>query len=137
MEFNNYLVKARETPVYGTPAWDEAIDSLIVLLAPEAPHIAEELWQRRHGQAAFAAPHSVHVQPWPTWDPELACAETVTLVVQINGKVRDRLEGPAGMDEAAARQLALSSPIVRKWLEGANVQKVVYAHDKLINIVAH
>ena len=94
MEFNNYLVKAKETAVYGTPAWDEAIDSLLLMLAPEMPHIAEELWQRRHRQGQIHRRRSsIHVQPWPTCDPELAKADTITLVVQVNGKVRDKHRG--------------------------------------------
>jgi leucyl-tRNA synthetase len=164
MEFNNYLVKAKETAVYGTPAWDEAVDSLLLLLAPEAPHIAEELWQRRHVIArsdlgdeaisiigrgiasqtalamtdepvAFAAAASIHVHPWPSFDPELAKAETITLVVQINGKVRDKLEAPAGIAEDAARELALARPAIQKWLEGKTVRKVIFAGGKLVNIV--
>ena len=112
MEFNNYLVKAKETAVYGTPAWDEAVDSLLLMLAPETPHIAEELWQRRHHAKAngFAAAASVHVQSWPVFDPELAKADTITLVVQVNGKVRDKIEAPAGITEEAARGTGAGQP---------------------------
>ena len=56
MEFNNYLVKAKETAVYGTPAWEEAVDSLLLMLAPEAPHVTEELWQRRHAKGSSRPP---------------------------------------------------------------------------------
>ncbi len=136
MEFNNYLMKARDTAVYGTPAWDEAMDLLLLMLAPETPHIAEELWQRRHGGDVFDPAQSIHVQPWPAYEPALAQAETVTLVVQVNGKVRDKLELPADVDEAAAREAALASPTVQKWLERKQVRKVIYAGGKLINIVA-
>jgi leucyl-tRNA synthetase len=137
MEFNNYLVKAKETAVCGTPAWDEAVDSLLLLLAPEAPHVAEELWQRRHHAKAtgFAAAASVHRQSWPTFDPELAKADTITLVVQVNGKVRDKIEAPAGITEAVAREMALARPSVQKWLEGVEVRKVIFASGRLINIV--
>jgi leucyl-tRNA synthetase len=147
MEFNNYLVKAKETAVYGTPAWDEAVDSLLLMLAPEAPHIAEELWQRRHNAKAtgfaaggfaaggFAAAASVHRQSWPSFDPGLARADTITLVVQVNGKVRDKIEAPAGITEAAAREMALARPAIQKWLEGVEVRKVIFASGRLINIV--
>jgi leucyl-tRNA synthetase len=135
MEFNNYLVKARETAVAATPAWDEAIDALLLMMAPAMPHIAEELWQARHGQAVFDPERSVHVQPWPQYDPELAKADVVTLVVQVNGKVRDRIEAPAGITEDAARELALGSASVQKWFEGKQVRKVIFAGGKLINIV--
>jgi leucyl-tRNA synthetase len=143
MEFNNYLVKAKETAVYGTPAWDEAVDMLLLMLAPETPHIAEELWQRRvqtrkvfgNPSGLFRAAASVHVQPWPLFDPELARADTITLVVQVNGKVRDRIEVATGITEEAARELALAQPAVQKWLEGKSVRKVIFAGGRLINIV--
>jgi leucyl-tRNA synthetase len=131
MEFNNYLMKARETAVYNTHAWKEALDLLILMLAPETPHIAEELWQCRHPNGSG----SVHTQTWPAYDPELAKADSVTLVVQVNGKVRDKIEAPAGISEEAARQAALESPLVQKWLEGQTVRKVVFAGGKLINFV--
>jgi len=135
MEFNNYLAKARETAVCGTAAWDEALDMLLLMLAPETPHVAEELWQRRRGRTQFDPAASIHVQPWPAWDPELAKAETVTLVVQINGKVRDKIEVPAGIGEAAARELALASPVIQRWLEGKTIRKVIFAGGKLLNFV--
>ncbi len=135
MELNNYLMKARETVVYGTPAWDEALDALILMLAPETPHIAEELWQQRHGQGDFTPEQSVHVQPWPEYDPELAKADTITLVVQVNGKLRDKIEASADITEEEARALALASPLVQKWLEDKTIRKIIFAGGKLINIV--
>jgi leucyl-tRNA synthetase len=135
MEFNNYLLKAKETAAYSTPAWDEAIDALVLMMAPAMPHMSEELWQRRHGQGEYVAAHSVHVQPWPAWDPELAKAETVTLVVQVNGKLRDKVEAAADVTETEARALALASPAVQRWLEGKTIVKVIFAGGKLINIV--
>lgn len=137
MEFNNYLIKAKDTEVYGTPAWEEALNALLLLLAPEAPHITEELWQRCRGNAQFKAEDSIHTCAWPTWDPELARAETVTLVVQINGKVRDKLEAPAGIDEKSATDLAMGSPAVQRWLEGKSVRRIVFAGGKLLNIVVN
>ena len=135
MAFNNYLVKAKDTAVYGTPTWDEAIDSLLLMLAPETPHIAEELWQRRHGNGAFTADQSVHIQTWPSWDPELAKAETITLVVQVNGKLRDRIEVNADITEKEARELALASPAIQRWIEGKTIRKTIFAGGKLVNIV--
>jgi leucyl-tRNA synthetase len=135
MEFNNYLVKAKETPVYGTEAWDEAVDTMLLMLAPETPHIAEELWQRRRKYSAFRAEDSIHARSWPTWDPELAKAESITLVVQVNGKVRDKLEVSTDIAEEEARQVAMTSPAVQRWLEGKTVRKVIFANGKLVNIV--
>ena len=111
------------------------MDSLLLMLAPETPHIAEELWQRRHGKQGFSAAASIHVQAWPAFDPELAKADTITLVVQVNGKVRDKIEVPAGIAEAAACEAALARPAIQKWLEGKPVRKVIFAGGKLVNIV--
>ncbi len=139
MEFNNALMKAKDTAVVGTPAWDEAVSTLLLMLAPETPHITEELWQQRSGltgnAAGFTAEQSIHHQPWPAFDSELAKADMITLVVQINGKVREKLEVPADIGEDAARAAALASPITQKWLEGKQVRKVIFAGGKLINIV--
>jgi leucyl-tRNA synthetase len=79
MEFVNTLMKLRESPVAGTEAWTEAIETLVLMLAPAAPHTAEELWERLGG------PYSIHEQPWPDWDPDLAADEQVEVVVQVNG----------------------------------------------------
>jgi leucyl-tRNA synthetase len=135
MEFNNALVKAKETAVYGTPAWDEAVDALLLMLAPETPHIAEELWQRRHAQGEFRASESIHVQRWPAWDARLAKAEAITLVVQVNGKVRDKIEVPAGISQEEAQEAALASPAVQRWVEGKPIRRMVFAGGKLVNIV--
>ncbi|MCK4963491.1 MAG: leucine--tRNA ligase, partial [Dehalococcoidia bacterium] len=85
MEFTNYLTKAKEGRSVANAAWQEAIDSLLLLLAPTAPHMAEELWERT-GHA-----YSIHNQSFPSWDEDLVAAEQVTLVIQVNGKLRDRV----------------------------------------------
>ncbi len=129
MAMRNTLKAARATAVYGTPAWVEAVDSLTLLMAPLAPHIAEEMWQRRHPGP------SVHLQPWPAWDAEAAKDDVVTLVVQVNGKVRGKIEAPAGVSEADARELALAEPNVQRHLEGKTIRKVIVAGGALVNIV--
>ena len=129
MEFNNYLIKAKTTPIVHAPIWDEAIRTLILLLAPSAPHLTEELWLRIGGDG------SVHVQSWPEWSNELAAEEMVTVVVQINGKVRDRFESPAGIGEEEAVEKALSSQRSEKHLEGKELVKVIFVKDRLVNIV--
>ena len=111
------------------PLSDEAIRSLILLLAPVMPFISEELWERVGGA------YSVHQQAWPSFDPAIARAELITLVVQINGKVRERIEVAADISEEGARSAALTSERVQKWLEGKPVRKVIYAPQKLVNIV--
>jgi len=129
MEFNNYLVKAKQTAVVGSVAWDEAVKVLVLLLAPVCPHISEELWER------LGQPYSVHDQAWPQWDERAAADEVITLVVQVNGKVRDRLTAPVGLTEEQARQLAMSSSKVQRHIEGKKVVKTIYVPDQLLSVV--
>ncbi len=129
MEFTNALQKAKGTPVYGTEAWEEAIETLLLLLAPCCPHIAEELWART------GRPYSIHQQSWPEYNPDLAAEEVITLVVQINGKVRARLEVPAGITEEAARETALSDENVQRHIGGKEIRKVICVPGRLVNIV--
>jgi leucyl-tRNA synthetase len=131
MEFTNTLYKYRETALYGSPEWEQAIDNLLLLAAPVAVHLTEELWHFRKGQAA----ESIHRQAWPAFDPALAAEDEVTLVVQINGKLRERLLLPTGTGRDAACALAFANEGVRKWLEGKTPRKVIFVPDKLINIV--
>jgi leucyl-tRNA synthetase len=109
---------------------DDTVDTLLLLLAPMAPHIAAELWERRHGEGAH-----VHDQPWPSFDPELARAERVTMVVQVNGKVRDRIEVDADIAEAAMIELAVASPRVQEHLGGREPRKIVAVPPNLVNVV--
>jgi leucyl-tRNA synthetase len=107
-----------------------ALENYIVLLAPMAPHITEEMW-RGLGHA-----DSVHLESWPTYDPELTRDDTVTVVVQINGKVRDRLQLDAGTPEEEVRRLALQREAVNRHLGGKIPTKVIYVPNKLVSIVA-
>ena len=130
MEFVNELyryVQADEPARRRT--LDEAIDTLLLVLAPMAPHITAELWERRRGGL-------VHAEAWPVADPAKLVVDTVTMVVQVNGKVRDRLEVPAGIDVAAAEAAALASPKVQASLDGAEPRKVIARPPKLVNVVA-
>ena len=101
------------------------------LIAPCTPHIAAELWERRHPGAP-----SVHAQSWPVADAALAALDTVTLIVQVNGKVRDKLEVDPGIDEAEAERLALASDAVQRALDGATPKKVIVVPNRIVNIVA-
>ena len=130
MEFNNYLMKAKDTPVIHDLAWGAAVRALVLMLAPSCPHIAEELWERMGGA------YSVHEQAWPESDPELAKDDVITLIVQVNGKVRDRLEVSAGLDEEALKELALQSDGAQRHSEGKKILKVIVAGGRLVNIVA-
>jgi len=129
MEFTNYLNQVKEAGTVTVPAWNAAIEAIILLLAPTIPHLAEELWEKT-GHA-----YSVHNQNWPKWDEALAKEEEVTLVVQVNGKLRDRITVPAAISEAEARQTVLSSPKVKVHLEGKQVVNMVYVPGRLINLV--
>jgi len=130
MELNNAMLKAKETSLYGTAAWIEAVETLLLLLAPACPHIAEELWDRTD------RPYSIHTQSWPQWDPELVEEETFTLIVQINGRVRDRIEVPMDIKEQRAKDLALASKGAMRHTEGKEIVKVVYVPGRLVSIVA-
>jgi leucyl-tRNA synthetase len=106
----------------------EAVDTLLLLLAPMTPHLTAEAWERRHGD-------HIHGHPWPVSDPALAVEETVTLVVQVNGKVRDRIEVDPDIDEDEAARLALASTKVVEQLAGAAPRRVISRPPRLVNIV--
>jgi leucyl-tRNA synthetase len=97
--------------------------------------MAEELWQRRLGHAAARPFKSIHEQVWPEWDAALAADEVVTLVVQVNGKVRDRVTVPVDIGEAEAKQAALASEGAVKFMSGKLPRQVVYVKGRLVNIV--
>ncbi|UCG24215.1 MAG: leucine--tRNA ligase [Chloroflexota bacterium] len=130
MELRNELMNAQRSGQVSETSWDEAIDALLLLLAPITPHIAEELWQSRGNS------YSIHQQPWPKWDEATAKEETVTLVVQINGKVRDRIEVAAGLDDDRLKATAMESEKVRNWLGTKEPRKIIVVRGKLVNIVA-
>jgi leucyl-tRNA synthetase len=130
MELTNALVQTRTSGLAGSAAHAEGVDALLRMMAPVAPHLAEELWERS------GRPYSIHDQSWPVADAEAARAEEFTLVVQVNGKVRDRITVPAGTDEATARSAALGLEAVRRHLEGREPRKVIYVPGRLINFVA-
>ncbi|MGD9048428.1 MAG: class I tRNA ligase family protein, partial [Anaerolineae bacterium] len=130
MELNNAMLKAKDTAVYGTEAWDEAVEALLLMLAPACPHIAEELW------AETGRPYSIHLQAWPAWDEAVAAEEMITLIVQVNGRVRDRVEVPVGVDEETARSLALKTEGAKRHTEGKQILKVIVVPGRLVNIVA-
>ena len=129
MSFRNQLRSGGER--IGSELREEAIRALLLLLAPIAPHLTEELWQHRCPDSG-----SVHTQPWPEHDEALAAAELVTLVVQVNGKLRDRLEVPTGMGREEVERLALESEKIQPHLSERSVRKVIVVPDRLVNIVA-
>jgi leucyl-tRNA synthetase len=130
MEYTNALLKAKQTAVYGTDAWNEAVETLLLLVAPCCPHVAEELWARAGRE------YSIHNGPWPRYDPDLAADEMITLIVQINGKLRARLAVPADISEEAACAAALADENIERHLAGKSPRKVIYVPGRLVNIVA-
>jgi len=129
MEFTNELYKYVQSEA-GThqPTLDAAVDTLLALLAPTVPHTAAELYQRRTGE-------HVHEQRWPVADPAKLVVETVTMVVQVNGKVRDRIEVSVDITESEAQDRALASARVAPFLDGADPKKVIARPPKLVNLV--
>jgi len=107
----------------------EALANLLILLAPFAPHLAEELWQKLGGAG------SIHRQRWPVADPAALVRDTIPLVIQIKGKVRGQLEVPADADKATLEKLALESEVAARWLEGKAPSRVIVVPGKLVNLV--
>ena len=128
MELSNAMAHLKDK-LYGSPAWNEAIEIYTQMLAPVAPHIAEEIWQR------LGKPYSVHTSRWPKVDEEAAAVEEITLVIQVNGKVRDRINVAVDISDSDARQQALASEAVQKHLEGLEPRQVIYVKGRLVNIV--
>jgi leucyl-tRNA synthetase len=129
MECNNAMIKQQHTPVARGMAFRNTLETMMQLLAPMAPYITEELWHLT-GHTG-----SIHMTEWPTFDEALTHEQTFTLVVQVNGKVRERIEVAAGTSEREIRMLALDNPRVASFIGDATIQKVVYVPGRLINIV--
>ncbi len=130
MELLNDLQKGRDQGLVGTPAWREALDVYVRMLAPVAPHMAEELWRDLGGE------RSVHLQSWPSIDVAATAEESIALAVQVNGKVRDHITVAVGTPEAEIRALALATAGAQRSLEGRAPRKVIVVADRLVNIVA-
>ena len=126
MKLSNALLDAtcKDSPVYA-----EGIETLILLLAPFAPHITEELWQ------AIGRTESVHTQAWPNYDPDALVADEITLVIQIMGKTRGTLQVPAQADKQALEQYARESEVAQRYIEGKEIKKVIVVPGKLVNFV--
>ena len=129
MEFSNHLNRVWADSSVDPETWRQCVENFLLLLAPMAPHFTEELWERK------GLPYSIHQQSFPAWDEELAANDMITLVVQVNGKVRDRLNVPADIDEAAAQARALTSPRVQSYTQGKAVAKTIYVPGRLVNLV--
>jgi leucyl-tRNA synthetase len=129
MEFSNYVSKIKESRVVSNTLWREAIKYFLLLLAPTAPHLTEQLWERT------GYPYSIHNQPWPEYDEELAKEEEITLVIQVNGKLRDKVLVPASISEVEAKELALGRERVKAYINGKKLTTVIYVPKRVVNIV--
>jgi len=123
-ELGDYLAESPRRQTY-----DEVLRLLLLMLSPMTPHLAHELWEQK-GYGSMLASES-----WPEWDPELAKEETVTLVVQVNGKVRDRLEVSADITSEQATEVAMSSEKIQSWIDGQEVKRVISRPPNLVNLV--
>ncbi len=129
MEYTNELYKvAQSADGIAESALAEGLDALLVLLAPMCPHVTAELWERRYES-------HIHAQPWPAYDPEAAKRQVVTLVVQINGKVRETMEVPSDLSAEALQAAAEASPKVQGYLEAGTVRKVIVRPPNVVNFV--
>jgi leucyl-tRNA synthetase len=129
MGLTNALGDARDAGLAGTAAYAEGVDTLLLLLAPIAPHVTEELWARR-GRA-----YSIHQQAWPDFDPELVVADMIELPVQVDGKLRDKLVVAPDTSPEEIERLALTSERVQAYLKGRAPRKVVQIPGRLVNVV--
>ena len=129
MELLNEMASVKDAGGWNTAAWNEAVDIYLRMMAPVAPHISEELWAR------FGKPYSIHTQPWPEYDEAAAAEDEIELVLQVNGKVRDKVVVPVDITEEQAKELALASEAIQKQLDGKAPRKVIYVPGRLVNIV--
>jgi len=132
MELVNHIYQTKdgiETTPQAEAVWRETIESLILLLSPFVPHVAEELWE------TLGKKESVVTVPWPEYDQEAIAEEEIVIVVQVNGKLRDRLLVPVSSEEEAIKEMALTSLKVRRHIDGKEVKKTIFVPQKLVNIV--
>ena len=135
MELANTLFRYRGTVVAGTPAWDEAIRLLLLMLAPAAPHITEELWSRRLAAAGSRGPRSTP-QTWPEVDPTAVAESTREIPVQVNGKLRDKVVVAADASAADIEAAVLARDKIKAILDGRAPDRIVVAGGgKLVNLV--
>jgi leucyl-tRNA synthetase len=133
MELANTMFRYRGTEVAAGPAWSEAIRLLLLMLAPAAPHITEELWSRVEvGSGEWS---SIHTQSWPAVDPSAIVDETREVPIQINGKVRDKVTVPIGIEPSELERVVLARDRVRELLAGRKPDRVINAGGRLVNIV--
>jgi leucyl-tRNA synthetase len=134
MELANTLYRYRGTEAAGDTEWDEAIRLLLLMLAPAAPHITEEIWSRQ-ATGAGRPWTSIHEESWPIVDERAIAVSVHEIPVQINGKLRDRVVVATGADQATIEAAVLASPKVQAALAGRTPDRIIHAGGKLVNLV--
>ena len=129
MEYTTQISEQHRQGQVSVNVWTTALDNLLIMMSPIVPHLTEELWE------SIGNSFSIHKQEWPKYDSDLATHEEITLVVQVNGKLRDRIQAPAELEEEGAKQMAFSSEKVEGYLQGKEIKKIIYIKGRLINIV--
>jgi len=129
MECNNILIKQQHSAVARSMAYRQILETMIQLLAPFAPHITEELWQQT------GHTDSIHSTAWPTFEEAMTQDTTFTLVMQVNGKVRERVEVSSDISEAEVRELVVNNNKVATFIGENTIQKVIYIPGRLVNVV--
>jgi leucyl-tRNA synthetase len=129
MELSNLLLKAKLTSISTLPIWNDMLNTFITLMAPLFPYISEELWHR------MGHTESVHLQKWPQADVSKAEGDRVTMVVQVNSRVRSEIRMPRGVPSEMIKKNALEMPEIQKWIAGKTIQKIVVVENRLVNIV--
>jgi leucyl-tRNA synthetase len=129
MELMNTLAKFEDASATGRAVRQEALELIVVMLAPIAPHITHVLWRE------LGHPDPLIDHPWPKADPQALVQDSIEIVVQVNGKLRGRVQVDAGADESDVRAAALADGNVQRWIEGKPVRKVIVVPRKLVNVV--
>ena len=129
MELVNALYKYESAGVKNSKLYRDTIIDMLKLMAPFAPHLAEELWEKIGGT------YSIFNQPWPAWDEKALVRDEVEIVIQLNGKIKDKVMLPSGLDKAQTEEAALGNDKVKAILEGLTVLKVIAVPGRLVNIV--
>jgi leucyl-tRNA synthetase len=129
IEFSNSLSELKTDELMATAEWREAVRTMVLLMAPSTPYVAEELWNR------LGEPYSVHTQTWPSYDESLAQDDFIEMVIQINGKLRDRVVLPANASEESAKTAVRKSEKIAAALQDVEIVKEIYVPGRLMNFV--
>jgi leucyl-tRNA synthetase len=130
IEFVNELMRRKDGPEANAPEWRAALETLVLLMAPSTPYVAEEMWE------LLGKPYSVHQQAWPGFDAELAKDDVAEIAVQVNGKVRERMLLALDASQDEAMSAALASEKVREHVGGREPKRIIYVPGRLLNIIA-